>query len=196
MEAETLDVVRRELGLPELTVVLRHDWGSSEEGSRARIRRHLFENFDADESVLDLNLTPRLPRHALSISHHRKVGGFALAPAPARIGFDLELRARARGDLVRRVCVTDEEFRAAPDPCALWMAKEAAYKSLAGPSQPPGLSDLEIRAWEPLLPDVFRCEAVRRIPRASVAERIRGVVLSGPDHGFALFSSEESCAGV
>lgn len=183
-------VAARDFNLPHLKLVLRTEWASLKASSRAEIRRYLFENLEAEACILDLDRTPQFKNHSVSISHSQTLGGFAHSPGRVALGFDVELKARARASLVRRVSVSDQELSQAPDACSLWTAKEAAFKALAGVGQPRGLFDIEIRNWKPLEEQgLFRCEAL-----VDGVSRARGTVASGPDACLALFT-EAPCAG-
>lgn len=100
------------------------------------------------ETLGDLGHVPRLVNGAVSISHCRLLGGWAYSASARRLGFDLELAVRARPELVLRQA-TPEEFAEAPNPVALWTAKEAAYKFLIGENQPLTAKEIQINNWRP-----------------------------------------------
>jgi len=192
MRQRFLRHARRDLGLPDLDLVLREEWSSHFESGRREIRRFLHDTLDGEDSALDLETTPRFRAHSVSISHHQGLGGFALTPGQVGLGFDIELRARVRPDLVKRVCVSPSELSSAPDVSGLWTAKEAAYKALLGPLQPPGLADIEIGNWELIEEGLYRCELLK--PGSTEDRRYRGLVTLDGDQSLALFS-EVPCVG-
>ena len=136
--------VSRELGLPSLHLEIRPEWASSHTNSRQAIRRKLKALTGIDFS--ELGRLPKSERFSISISHCPTVGGFALSEEiNFTLGLDLEVPERVRRETVARVSI-DAELAAAPTPAHLWVAKEAAFKSLRGPHQPTTMSGLEIRA--------------------------------------------------
>ena len=187
------------LGLRDLNLVLNKEWASPVEYSRLKLRRFIFENVLADESLLDLNDKPA--RSNISISHHKELGGFASSENSSALGFDMELNERARPDLVARVSVSKHEFDAAPNPCALWTAKEAAFKCLSRSTQSPlGVADIEIGKWRCVEDGVFLCEIISVNNEAPSLNL--GLVITDPKQSMALFvlnppitSREKPCAG-
>jgi hypothetical protein len=108
-----------------------------------------------------------------SLSHSPEWGGFACVSSLCGIGFDIEDGARfagARGRAIaRRVAVDARELEEAPSPGLLWVAKEAAFKSLrfAG-RQPATISQICVYNWRPFpspLGAAYRCEATCNGPR-------------------------------
>lgn len=84
-----------------------------------------------------------------SISHSNNLGGAAfLDSAEGQIGFDVEVTSRVLSEVALRVS-SSEQLKNAPTPAALFVAKEAAFKSLRGPRQPKVLSEVEIIDWVP-----------------------------------------------
>lgn len=78
-----------------------------------------------------------------SISHTKGAGAFALSDCP--VGIDLELRHRPLSDKALHRISDLRERALVQDPIMLWVIKEAAWKSLRGPRQPPTISSIEIR---------------------------------------------------
>ena len=133
-----------------LQIHLHADYGSSNPSYRNLIRTHLAlleENASAD--ILDLNKIPTLSHHSVSISHCASLGGFAVVNQPKQIGFDIEVFDRVSDAVAQRIS-TPEECRAAPNSAALWVAKEATFKSLRSKHQPPVIADILIYDWAPL----------------------------------------------
>ena len=82
-----------------------------------------------------------------SLSHSKVLGGAAFAADGMQIGFDLEQTNRVHPEVALRVSDPDQ-LRKAPTPAALFVSKEAAFKSLRGPRQPLILSEVEILEWK------------------------------------------------
>jgi 4'-phosphopantetheinyl transferase EntD len=121
-------------------------FGAGNEGHRDAIRRHLAENLSlVDPAVTDLSAPPDVSTWSISISHTTDLGGWLAVNKPRQIGFDLEVRARVREAVVRRMCTPDEIERVS-DLALLWSAKEALFKAMAR-GQPATLSQLRIVEW-------------------------------------------------
>ena len=80
-------------------------------------------------SLLIPGSIPQLPFVSVSMAHSADVGGFILSSASYSMGFDLERQGRARKKTVLRIS-RKEEVDKSPSPCALWSAKESAYKAV------------------------------------------------------------------
>lgn len=141
LSPEILEVVQKELGLSNLTVELRSDWGSQSQHHRESIHQ-----------AVKAKMAKAYPLSDSSISHCPSLGGFAFTSfdvnSIVQLGFDVEEISRITPVISQRICKTKEEFAAAPSAAHLWCAKEAAYKSLKGPKQPKVVSELELFGWE------------------------------------------------
>ncbi len=132
--------IRELLRISSLEVVLKSEWGSREPGHREQIH-----------SQLKKKMAHAYPLSDSSISHCPSLGGFVFAQQGKQnifqIGFDVEETARISDAAARRICQTAAEFELAPSSASLWTAKEAAYKSLKGPSQPATVSEVTLTSW-------------------------------------------------
>lgn len=138
-EQAALEIARL-LQIPSLVLQCREGWGAQVEGHREMISEAL-------QACLLSNPEPG----DSSISHAEGLGGFALLPfafPDYGLGFDIELTARIRPEVARRICRTQEEFAAAPSLASLWCAKEAAYKAMKGPWQPTTVMGVRIFDWQ------------------------------------------------
>lgn len=135
---------------------VRESFGAQTPGYRDAIRAHLARTLNLDDpDVRDLSTPPAPAAWSVSVSHTQDLGGWMALAKPARIGFDLELRARVREAVIRRMCGADE-VRLVGDPALLWSAKEAMFKCVAVEAQPTSLSALTVTGWQRLGPDEFR----------------------------------------
>lgn len=130
--------------LAPMATVYRPEWGSDHSQSRPRIREYLLHQFgpDCDGDILDLSRLPELRSGYLSISHCPGLGGFAFDPH--WVGFDIEVTNRVTPELAARIG-NIEEFAAAPNPAALWCAKEAIFKALRWAKPPQVVMDLQLQ---------------------------------------------------
>lgn len=121
----------------------RPEWGSDTANNRRHIREHLHKKFGADAKtdLLDLRQVPELKNGFLSISHCLGLGGFVWDNN--WIGLDIERSERVTPEIAARVAGM-EEFALAPDPAALWCAKEAMFKSLRWSKPPKVIMEIEI----------------------------------------------------
>lgn len=140
-----IDFLRERLGCPDLNFHIDPDWGSDNRDGRARLRAAI--SHDAQFDASDLNTPPESASFAISISHTLGLGGYVIAPRPFAVGLDIEIFARIREPIVRRVS-SRAEIESAPDLAFLWTAKEAVFKSLLGPDQPRVLSVITIDGWQ------------------------------------------------
>jgi 4'-phosphopantetheinyl transferase len=133
---EETQTIAKALNIPDLIINVNASWGSDKEGHRERI-------------LDDIRKTKTFFKGLgnSSISHTYGAGGYAYAPSDFHIGFDIEKRARVHATTVRRVSVSDEEVQKARHPESLWVAKEAAFKALRGPTQPKVISAIEVVEW-------------------------------------------------
>lgn len=137
LSLEEINTITRALAIAELSVHVQSDWGSDHPDFREKIKQHLKETADSFKNI-----------GSSSISHAAGLGGYAYLPdAQMQVGFDIEKRSRVRPSTVQRICKNTEELLRARLPENLWVAKEAAFKALIGPTQPPVLSDLEVTEW-------------------------------------------------
>lgn len=98
----------------------------------------------------------------ISVSHTDELGGFVWInlkePMPGlQIGLDIENSTRVHEVVAKRICKSEAEFKAAPSPSSLWVAKEAAFKALRGPKQPQVLSEVEITEWTTVDSQIETC---------------------------------------
>jgi hypothetical protein len=143
LSEEEISLIRSIFQEPTLVVDLRSEWGASTEGYRDKIKTEL----SARVCVCSDS----------SISHCEKLGGFAFVGATSvQVGLDVEDSDRVTPVIVRRITKTQSEFDSAPAPDYLWAAKEAAFKSLKGPTQPKVISEVEIGNWKEVEPGVWR----------------------------------------
>lgn len=137
VKLEDVTQIARVLGIKQLVVYSQKDWGSDQPDYREKIKEHLQQTATSFKNQ----------GHS-SISHTVGLGGYAyVTDAKIQIGFDIEKRSRIRPAIVQRVCKSMEELIAARLPENLWVAKEAAFKALIGPTQPAVLNELEVTEW-------------------------------------------------
>jgi hypothetical protein len=100
------------------------------------------------------------------------MGGWILSSRPAALGLDLEVEERVTPALVQRIC-KPEELRAAPNPAAIWVVKEAGFKAFSSlQPQLKTMSQVETSQWIPLKSDWWVCKA--STPPASSAQALCG----------------------
>ncbi|RZA11467.1 MAG: 4'-phosphopantetheinyl transferase superfamily protein, partial [Proteobacteria bacterium] len=193
-----LGFLRELLGCEFLDLDVREEWSARHSDSREKIRAALSARWSEDLS--DLSAPPRSLKSAISISHCRLVGGFALAPSEWALGFDVEEAARVRESVMERV-TTSQERAEAPSLGALWAAKEAGFKALS--SQISLISEISVGGWRPrLVPSLGTPVATPVVSRRSnlsdvfsfelsnpqtTPERSQGVVFTREELVFALF---------
>lgn len=120
--------------------------------SRQEIRQDLFRIYK-DESLLDLSQAPQTTDPYISISHTTGRSGWV--SHPRAIGFDIEKSDREiKKSVILRVSKA-EELQSAPSPIALWVAKEAAFKSLWRSHQPQVISQIEVSGWSRINSNLF-----------------------------------------
>lgn len=123
-------------GIPPLLGEVSENWGANQQNHRQKIQ-----------------LESRQALHA-SISHSPMRGGYIGLgpdhPKDLQLGFDLEEVDRVTEDVVRRVSHPRDEIPGAGEetPALLWSAREAAFKSLRGPSQPQVISQIRFFDWK------------------------------------------------
>lgn len=169
MNAELLNsIFSIHLGVEDLQLILNPRWSSLHEGHRQELRHAIdqwFEeksegNIPRRRSVTNLAELPEAEGLSLSISHCKRVGGFAAARNCHFVGFDIEINRRLEGVRLGLVAFDEGELKESPTPAAFWTGKEAAYKTLRGPNQPRGLKDIRIGRWETVEPNVHRFQVM------------------------------------
>ncbi len=154
---------RKILKTPTLELCLAPEWGSNHKDSRILLRKAMvvelgkmydkYNQFSSSdrEILLCLESVPQPHGASVSISHTLSLGGFALARAqePA-LGFDIELASRLRPTSVERVSDSGE-LEKAPGISHIWVAKEAAFKSMRGSKQPAVISMVKTSAWRSVM---------------------------------------------
>lgn len=194
MRAEALEVLRRHLGLPDLQVILKNEWSSANADHRTKIREGLIEELEkhvrltADERsrILDLQQIPLHSHVGFSITHNKQCGGFALDPQGHAMGFDIEIIDRVKENLISRVAVSKEEAERAPSAASLWVAKEAALKSLFRSGlQPNVVAEVEIGEWN-LDHAIENC---RLITTEEKLRNTRGCVMNLENMKLAVFAA-------
>lgn len=141
--------------------VLDFNWSSANPDNRKLLRQYIYEHIDRNPDILDLAKIPKLPQGSVSISHSRTWGGFIYTSTQLQIGFDTEINERLNINNISRVSLSREEVISSPSPCALWTAKEAAFKSLLTSSEQPLVSkDIEIGQWKKLENNIYSCKGI------------------------------------
>lgn len=193
VNSKALEALRRHLQLPVLQVILKSEWSSLQPDHRLQIRKGLIEEIEqhapmsAEDKgrLLDLEQTPRLSHIGISISHNKTCGGFALNPQGQAIGFDVEISARVKENLISRVAASSDEVKRAPSAASLWVAKEAALKCLLRSGlQPNVVAEVEIGDWQ-TNSDLESCRLITKEPRVN---NNRGCVMNLDDMKLAVFT--------
>ena len=126
-----IDFVKNELNINFLEININSLFSASELNHRLNIRHEIVNKYHNQlteheiSCIKILNLIPRSKKLHFSISHTKKIGGFAVSHDA--IGLDLEQSARISKKLIQRVC-SDQEIQTAPDFKYLWVAKESILK--------------------------------------------------------------------
>lgn len=132
--------IRKLLGSSSLEYFYSPEFGSANSNACSDWREKLQKQID--ETLFGRNI-----ESSYSVSHSNFLGGAALIDsAEGQVGFDIEQTARVLPAVALRVS-DEEQMRLAPSPAALFVAKEAAFKSLRGSRQPKVLSEVEILEW-------------------------------------------------
>lgn len=151
-----LPELRAFFAISDLHLVLKKEWGASVPENRRHIRAFIHDNIHACEEIFNLSEIPSLPRGKISISHSKALGGVFWTGSDRDLGFDVELIARCRPEMMKRVS-TAQEMTEAPSMAALWTAKEAAFKAIPRGAQPYSVSQIIIGGWEKTTrPDSWR----------------------------------------
>lgn len=202
------------LGVEDLQLILNPRWSSLHEGHRQTLRHAIDKwceekskgNSHCRRSVTNLAELPEAEGHSLSISHCKRVGGFAAARNCHFVGFDIEINRRLEGVRLGLVSFDEEELKEAPTPAAFWTGKEAAFKCLRGPNQPRGLKDIRIGRWETVEPNIHRFQVM--FVGGTQRDDITGLVVDDGELSYAVCirrnredaqlgvgPGEERCAG-
>jgi hypothetical protein len=149
----------RHLDLEDAELQVGREWASDAKDHRQLLRAAVAAKLNLNEAqrfdLMNLSCPPRVEGVSISLSHCPRAGGFLLWPQKsAQIGFDLEDPGRIQGAVVERIS-TLAELNAAPSPALLWVAKEATFKSLFGPSQPAAISTIFVAKWESIEPSIW-----------------------------------------
>ena len=142
-----LALLRELLQNSSLEIALKKEWGAEQKTYRQDIRTAL--SLSLKENFANLDERPGSLKKAISISHCPGLGGYASIAKPGCIGFDVEIEDRVQSKIAARMA-TPKEMTDTPSPAHLWVAKEAAYKSLGESLQPVVLSAVEISEWSQL----------------------------------------------
>lgn len=141
MEVELLNQIKEALGCKSLEYFYSPDFGSANAGLFSDWRQKL-------QIEIDHRLSSSAKKSYCSISHSKHLGGAAfIAPDEGQLGFDIEESSRVSKIVAVRIA-DEKQFKQAPTPAALFVAKEAAFKSMRGPRQPAVISEVEIFNWE------------------------------------------------
>lgn len=147
--AEFTNASRRVLGLSDLNLIFREEWGSHAADHRRLIREAIAQNTPCDPvKILDLDRLPTLEHGSVSIAHCRTLGGYAWTSSRGLLGVDVEEAGRLGPAAIARVS-TPVELQNCPDQKFLWVAKEAGFKALAAATGVPTVSEVVIDNWNP-----------------------------------------------
>ena len=109
-------------------------------------------------SILTPGTVPLLSFATISLSHSHNIGGFVISSdTNTAIGFDLEYSLRIKKETVAYIS-QEQELQEAPSPCALWSAKEAAFKSLHKTQLHSYIKKILISNWVQQAPDTYEYE--------------------------------------
>ena len=175
-----IERVRSILNLPEVQLHTDRAFGSKTPDHRMRIRESIFALYPASPAILNLDQLPNLQGVSVSISHTQTLGGYALSPGLAMIGFDLDLTSRISSSHLQRVSRYQQESKASPGPEFLWTAKEASFKAVAVSLGLRVLADVVILNWVKEDDASYFFEA----------EHFKGVAWSAGDYTYAISRSK------
>jgi len=122
--------------------------------SRVELREELFERF-GDPELRNLKQYPRCCSPYISISHTRGLSGW-VAHEDSPIGLDIESSQRNIDFKVISRVSNKCEILKAPSHLALWVAKEAAFKSLWRSNNMMVLSHIEVSGWHCLKENLYQ----------------------------------------
>ncbi len=115
-------------------------------------------NEEHKQSILTPGTIPLLSFATISLSHSHNIGGFIISSDTGTvIGFDLEYSLRVKKETVAYIS-QEQELQQAPSPCALWSAKEAAFKSLHKTQFHSYIKKIFISNWMYKAPDTYEYE--------------------------------------
>ncbi len=176
------------LNCSSLEIDMSAQWGSLHADHRSDMRRFIAQKYGFSETpetlekILDLKQVPQLKEGFVSISHSPRLG--VIGFSNSHIGVDLESLDRIQERVVARVSHA-REIEAAPSHASLWVAKEAAFKSLPRAFQPPLMSQIELGKWNSLTSQSETFELLHpHFPGTSAG---KGIVIRSETHAFAIF---------
>ncbi len=181
LDANDKENFRTYLGLPQLDIHIHSDLGSQVNEHSKLIHARLLQE------------QKRYP-HSLvsSISHAKGLGGFCYVTDPPSatigIGLDIEESARVRPEIIHRVRFNDEEINEMPSAGSLWTAKESAFKSLRGETQPLVVTSLQIGNWKKISSHIETFELINKSDFKVLTGL--GVILQKNDYQIAIFYCE------
>jgi phosphopantetheinyl transferase (holo-ACP synthase) len=171
--------------------------GSNSKNYREFLRQNLFEHISKIsphkplQSILELNQIPNHPLISISISHCQSIGGYCVELKPKAIGFDIEETTRVNPKTVRRIC-EEEELNSAPNPAALWSAKEASFKAMYNfnPDLQTTLllSEIEIYDWNLKKYNLNTCKGrIKNSSKSKCTQTFSGVVCALDQYTISVF---------
>lgn len=144
-------VLKKQIQDPQFKIILNTDWAANKENFRVKIRQHLAE-VDSTyftrlqwAQLYDLNQRPTSDVGHISISHCLAIGGYTFSSFVH--GFDIEEISRISDPIIMRTSSKEERSKAAHIKM-LWVAKEAAFKSLSNDNQPTVITQLHCLDWQ------------------------------------------------
>ena len=113
-------------------------------------------NEEHKQSILTPGAVPLLSFATVSLSHSHNIGGFVISSnTNFSLGFDLEYSLRVKKETVAYIS-KEQELQQAPSLCALWSAKEAAFKSLHKTQLHSYIKKIFISNWIHQAPDIYK----------------------------------------
>jgi len=120
--------------LTPFTGEIRNEWGADQPQHRLKLKKASLTSCHS------------------SVSHCPLLGGYVglteAHPALLQIGFDIEEVDRVSPEASERVSNPRDHSIGGITPALQWSAREAAYKCLAGPSQPQVVSQIALTDWK------------------------------------------------
>lgn len=192
--AEEITLIETSLQIPEgsFKFEIRPEFGANNSMHRMLLKSQLRENLLAAGKEVPTGTDPLKAAGAASVSHTDEIGGFAwlshdLKEQPMQIGMDIEVSSRVHEVVAKRICKTETEFKSAPSPSSLWVAKEAGFKSLRGSKQPQVLSEIEVTEWQTVNSQVETC--CLKDPQKLGFTFCKGIVLKKNAFKISFFTS-------
>jgi hypothetical protein len=182
-----LDQIRISIDLHDLNLCLLSIADSST-NTRLDLRKYLLKTWALTEDstqILDLSQPPKLTKGDLSLAHSPPYAAAAITRGPYFIGVDCEPKGRVTNKIMSRISSTTE-LQATPDPTALWVAKEAAFKGLSKGIGVRLQSDVLIDHWRSVSTGFWSCQASVHAPQAAT---IGGIVASLTDCYLSIFKT-------